>query len=177
MELFLFRGISGSGKSALAKEYSRRYNKKVFSTDDYFMVDGVYQWDGGLLIDHHRKNIDKTEAAMRKGSLVLVDNTFAEAWELKPYVKLALKYKYKLHIIEPTWSKNLKDEEGKWNVAFLEKLQQNKDRKDANKSVPVYVLEKQRDKYDYNVTLDQILQSEIPDYVLNRWKELGVEED
>lgn len=178
MKLFLFRGISGTGKSALAKEYGKRYSTEVFSTDDYFMVDGVYEWNIEHLIEYHRKNIDRTEDTMREGQpFVLVDNTHAKAWELKPYVKLALKYGYEIEILEPCWSSDLKDDEGMWSADFIETLQKNKDRAEQNKTLSRELIEKQRDKYDYNVTIDQILDSEIPQYVLDKWKEMGTEED
>lgn len=174
--LVLVRGISGSGKSRLAQELAEAYGIEVFSTDDYFMTkDGRYEWRGEKLIEYHRKNIDRAIAAMERGDpFVLVDNTSIKAWELKPYVEPALKLGYDIRILEPTWSELLKDKDGKWNVDFIEELQNKPDRTDVGKSLPRHVLERMRDAYEPDLSIENILDSTIPAPILAGWKRLRV---
>ena len=49
-KLFLVRGISGSGKTTFAKELGGVH----FETDNYFMVDGEYKFDGTKLKEAHQ---------------------------------------------------------------------------------------------------------------------------
>lgn len=48
--LVIVRGLPGSGKSTLAKSLvERNRGGVVFSSDDFFMVNGKYVWDGARL--------------------------------------------------------------------------------------------------------------------------------
>lgn len=176
-KLIIIRGISGTGKSKLAKKFSEKYQTKAYSTDDYFMINGQYKWSREKLIENHRKNIDRVVNAMKSNnSVIIVDNTNARAWEMKTIVEPALKYNYEIEIVEPSWSKQLKDNYGKWNIDFIEKLQKNPDRIKIGKHLERWKLENMADKYDYDVTVSDILKSNIPTYVLRGWKKLGIRE-
>jgi len=49
------RGLPGSGKSTLAKKLAGE-NGLVYSTDDFFYVNGQYIFDGKMIPEYHRKN-------------------------------------------------------------------------------------------------------------------------
>lgn len=55
-ELVIVRGAPGSGKSTFAK--NQFPNHKVFATDDFFMVDGVYKYDKTKIGENHQKCFD-----------------------------------------------------------------------------------------------------------------------
>mgnify|MGYP003397063022 FL=1 len=46
-QLVIVRGIPGSGKSTFAAEISRETGLFVFESDEYFIRNGVYQFDAG----------------------------------------------------------------------------------------------------------------------------------
>ena len=126
-KVIILQGISGAGKSTLARELERKYNVKALGSDDFFMKDGKYIFEPDRLQEAHTWNRDRVEEAMKRGDrVVIVDNTNTQAWEMKPYVKLAYTYGYDTEIKEPNWSPNLKDEQGRWNVPFIKKLQKSK---------------------------------------------------
>lgn len=99
MELIIMRGISGSGKSTLARTLCPA--AQIFSTDDLFMVDGVYQFDPSKLGEYHAKNQQLVEWAMQEmWPVVCVDNTNTQLWEMAPYARLADTYGYAVRIVE-----------------------------------------------------------------------------
>jgi hypothetical protein len=65
-----------------------------YSTDDYFVVDGVYIHDRTRLGRAHAWNISRVRKALATKShmTVVVDNTNLTLSEMLPYYKLAQKY-------------------------------------------------------------------------------------
>lgn len=61
------RGLPGSGKSYKAKKLAEAGHGIVYSTDDFFEVDGKYIYDGSKIGEYHQKNQDRTEEALKKG--------------------------------------------------------------------------------------------------------------
>jgi len=59
---------------------------------------------------------------------------------------------------EPNWHPELKTKEGKWNVDFLEQLQQQRE-KESGKRIPLESLKRMVDRYQYNLTPEDILKS------------------
>ncbi|XP_062329551.1 NEDD4-binding protein 2-like 2 isoform X1 [Osmerus eperlanus] len=104
--LILMRGVPGSGKSTLAKELlSTGPSGLVLSTDDYFSEEQDYLYDPSLLGKAHDWNHNRAKEAMQKGSSpVIIDNTNLQAWEMKPYVKLAVERGYSVLFHEPATS-------------------------------------------------------------------------
>jgi len=150
MKLILMRGISGSGKSTLAREIaSKEESCLIFSTDDFFLVDGEYRFDPKKLGEYHAANVDRTKAAMAsKCRCVIIDNTNTQPWEMKPYVKLALEYGYAVEIRQPE------------PVSFEEILNRQKGR--PGKNISFDVVKRMWDRFQPNVTELDILESKSP---------------
>lgn len=149
-QLILLRGVSGSGKSTLAKEYLDR-GGVVHSTDDFFMKDGIYQFDSKKIGYYHKLNQKRTEEAMINGqSPIIIDNTNLQAWEMKPYVEMADKHGYEVKIIESDMT----------DIDELMRRQEN--RRAENKNLPKEVLQRMLSKYQRNITADDIRNSKSP---------------
>ncbi|KAG8516517.1 NEDD4-binding protein 2 [Galemys pyrenaicus] len=104
--LVLLRGLPGSGKSFLARILQEdNPSGIILSTDDYFYINGQYQFDVKYLGEAHEWNQNRAkEAFEKKVSPIIIDNTNLQAWEMKPYVALSQKHKYKVLFREPdTW--------------------------------------------------------------------------
>jgi len=159
--LIVSRGPSGSGKSSMSRKLSEQLNAPVFTTDDFFMQSGSYQFDPSQLGQAHEWNRQRVEESMRgETPLIIVDNTNTQFWEMKPYVQLAQQYGYAVDFKEPEWHSDLKTPEGVWNVDFLESMQ---DQPDREKSLPRHILEQMVSRYEYNPSVEAVLQSERPE--------------
>lgn len=95
--LFLIRGVPGSGKSTLAEALDIR---AVCCADDYFVHDGKYLWNTDKLYAAHCWCERKCRRFMKKQiSIIAIANTFTSARELRPYMKLAQNFNYKVFSI------------------------------------------------------------------------------
>ena len=94
--LILLRGVSGSGKSTIAKLISTGIN--TVSTDDFFIDrDGNYTFNAdNLSINHKKCQITVKMMMEEKETCIIVHNTFTEEWEMLHYFALAEKYNYKV---------------------------------------------------------------------------------
>lgn len=92
-DLILLRGLPGSGKSTLAKMICNQH----VEADEFFVVNGVYQFDITKLKQAHEWCQNRTEEWMKKCYNVVVSNTFTQEWEMEAYYKLAEKYGYRVH--------------------------------------------------------------------------------
>jgi NEDD4-binding protein 2 len=148
-ELILMRGISGSGKSTIAK--SLVGDGKIFSTDDFFMQGNRYVFEPKNIGANHKLNQSRTEEAMKQGtSPIIIDNTNTESWEMKPYVLLADKYGYSVKIVESPFL----------DIEELVRRQEN--RRSFNKALPRKSLERARERYQHDVSVDDIRNSSPP---------------
>lgn len=99
--LILLRGLPGAGKSTLAGILSEnRY--PVYSVDDYFTDPET----GAYTFKHNENHLayqqceTNTQNAMEAGhSKIFVHNTFTLQWEMEPYLKLAAKHQYAIHVV------------------------------------------------------------------------------
>ena len=109
--LYIVRGLSGSGKSSIAKEIvneiwhseKETFVKDFYSADDYFTdKEGNYNFDHTKLADAHAECFSNVELAMQRDNVrkIAVANTFSQAWEAEPYFKLAKKYDYHPFVLE-----------------------------------------------------------------------------
>lgn len=122
--LVLLRGLPGSGKSFLARTMQEdNPSGVILSTDDYFYINGQYQFDVKYLGEAHEWNQNRAkEAFEKKVSPVIIDNTNLQAWEMKPYVALSQKHKYKVLFREPdTWWKFRPKELARRNIHGVSK--------------------------------------------------------
>ena len=91
--LTIIRGIPGSGKSSLALEILKGCEKSdvgvvFFEADQYFMEDGVYNWDINKIRCAHQWCQSQTLEHLNLGYHVIVSNTFTTKKELKPYFNM-----------------------------------------------------------------------------------------
>ncbi|XP_075956177.1 uncharacterized protein n4bp2l2 [Anarhichas minor] len=153
--LILMRGLPGSGKSTLARE--RLFagpNGLILSTDDYFAYRDGYRYDPGLLGAAHEWNQNRAKDAMHDGrSPIIVDNTNVQAWEMKPYVQMALERGYKVDFCEPDTS---------WKFDLYELEKRNKH------GVPQEKIARMRDRFSFPISVDIVMSSQEPAHVNQR---------
>ena len=99
--IVLIRGLPGSGKTSLADMIDCDYS---VATDDFFMVNGVYQYDRDLLSENHGKCAefvkDKISRHYPIGCNIVIHNTFSERWEMQVYIELANDNNYNHRVID-----------------------------------------------------------------------------
>jgi predicted kinase len=95
-ELLILRGLPGGGKSTVAKSILEGSSSVIVcSADDYFMVDGRYEFDPARLGKAHQACIMSADRSMANGyALVVIDNTNIKKEHYLPYIKMAEKYGY-----------------------------------------------------------------------------------
>ena len=85
-ELIIIRGITGSGKTTLAKaEYPQHAH---FEADMFFIKDGEYKFDIKKLGSAHKWCQAQVKDSLDAGMDVVVANTFTRKWEMKPYLEM-----------------------------------------------------------------------------------------
>ncbi|XP_069738607.1 uncharacterized protein [Phaenicophaeus curvirostris] len=140
--LLILRGLPGSGKSTLSRILlGQSRDGIIFSTDDYFRQQDGYTYSATQLGDAHDWNQKRAKQAMEHGkSPVIIDNTNTQAWEMKPYVEVALEKGYKVEFHEPdTWWKFDPEELEKRNKHGVtrEKIAQMLERYEYRISIPI----------------------------------------
>ncbi len=107
---YILRGLPGTGKSMLARTMEMGWGyAKSFSTDDYFMVSGKYQFDPSKLGEYHQKNLNAADDYMKsfKDShntiMCIIDNTNTQHWEYEKYIQSAENNGFMVQIISIDW--------------------------------------------------------------------------
>lgn len=107
-ELYLIRGLPGSGKSTFAREMADAFYAWYWEADMYFYLipdrpSGTiifgeeYRFDASKLFHAHQWCQDRVENDMEnERETIIVSNTFTTEKELKPYLKLAEKHGYQV---------------------------------------------------------------------------------
>ena len=146
-KLVILRGLPGSGKTTLAKHITRQHGV-VYSSDDYFMENGVYKFQAKKLKDSHLWNQDRTRVAMENGErLIVIDNTNVRKWEAKQYVKLGIEHGYKIIF---------KEVDTPWRFDVVELV-----RRDTN-GVPRAIIARMLEQWENDFTVDNVLNSKAP---------------
>ncbi|XP_047449224.1 NEDD4-binding protein 2-like 2 [Mugil cephalus] len=153
--LILMRGLPGSGKSTLAKELlSTGPSGIILSTDDYFAQKNDYRYDPGLLGAAHEWNQSRAKDALHDGcSPIIIDNTNLQAWEMKPYVRMALERGYKVEFCEP---------DTRWKFDPYELEKRNK------QGVPQEKIAQMLDRFSFPISVDIVMNSPDPPHVSQR---------
>ena len=110
--LILMRGPSCSGKSWIVEKMCEVRPFTICSTDSYFMVDGVYQFDATQLPYYHELNFRKCTSALAAGEDVIVDNTNLTYKQMKRYIDAARLLGHEYHFLngfEPVRRDNPKE--------------------------------------------------------------------
>ena len=87
-KLRLVRGLPGSGKSTRAQQLSALGYVHV-EADQFFMVDGRYEFDTDKLGENHAKCKSLVDLLLQSGHDVVVANTFTTEAEVRPYRMIA----------------------------------------------------------------------------------------
>jgi len=90
VKLRLVRGLPGSGKTTHAQKRVDDSNGSavLVDFDQFFMRGGLYVFDPKRLKEAHAWCLSEAHRHLLLGKDVYVSNTFSQAWELAPYVKL-----------------------------------------------------------------------------------------
>ncbi|KAK7076085.1 hypothetical protein SK128_006482 [Halocaridina rubra] len=100
--MVILKGLPGSGKTTISENLREVYTDIVVcSADHYFMVDGVYKFDGEKLKEAHETCQEKArEAAQNNIPVIVIDNTNVRHWEYQIYLQISREYQYVALIIE-----------------------------------------------------------------------------
>lgn len=86
LTLTLIRGLPGSGKSTIAKQYTDKH----LEADMFFVNnEGEYHFQPKLLKEAHDWCQKQCELLLKQKQSVVVSNTFVKHWEMKTYRQLA----------------------------------------------------------------------------------------
>ena len=141
------RGLAGSGKSSIAKELGK--GGAIFSTDDFFIINGKYQYDPSMIGYAHTWNQGRAKKAIREGiTPIVIDNTNVAGWQAKPYVEEAIANGYTVQIIEPNTP---------WKFNAEELAKRNKH------GVPLEVIQEMIKEWEPNLSVNDILKSKQPE--------------
>jgi predicted kinase len=107
-DLYIIRGLPGSGKSSVAKEISFRFKLlgksfyyPHFEVDKYFCDEnGNYYFNADNLMSYHNRCFNDTEKSLQRGiKKVIVSNTTTLEEDVNLYINLAKKYNYRYFVI------------------------------------------------------------------------------
>ena len=89
-ELFIIRGLPGSGKTSLGNKLSLEAEGRVYAADDFFVdAEGRYNFDPARLGEAHAQCQENVRKALEFGcAKVAVTNTFTQRWEIQPYLNI-----------------------------------------------------------------------------------------
>lgn len=96
--MIILRGLSGSGKSTVARALAST-GAIVCSADDYFMRGDDYRFNPRDLPKAHADCVARVHRALIKGLSVIVDNTHTRHWEYSGYVRMAREAGYTVDIV------------------------------------------------------------------------------
>lgn len=96
------RGLPGSGKSYYVKKNFKNsgVDCKIVSTDDHFVVNGVYTFDPAKLPEYHNRTLlDFIKFVQNDEEFIVVDNTNVKIFEISPFYRIAEAFGYEVEIV------------------------------------------------------------------------------
>ena len=105
-QLFLIRGLPGSGKTELARALVKRPTHQVSANQFFYDQDGQFRYKPALVLESHADCLRRLETLMQpqeyigSPSELAVSNVFAECKDMEPYVRLANAYDYRVTVLE-----------------------------------------------------------------------------
>lgn len=98
--MLLLRGISGAGKSTAAAALLDVYPTAVsVEADSFFVVGDHYEFDPTMLESAHNLAHSNARTGLEAGAdLVIIANTFTQAWEMVSYVEMAESFNYHIEV-------------------------------------------------------------------------------
>ena len=93
----ILRGLPGSGKSTYAKRIAGGVNDRIFSTDNFFYVNGEYKFDRSKLGEYHNRNFENFIKALDEYNssdyaVFVIDNTNLTYSEMKRYIDYSINH-------------------------------------------------------------------------------------
>lgn len=96
---YIMRGLPYSGKSKRARELAGETGR-VHSTNDYFMVDGVYRYSPFQVRELHQLNLEAFKKSLEEGiPVVVLDNCNVRIWEFQLGIEMAESFGYEIEIV------------------------------------------------------------------------------
>lgn len=100
-ELYLCRGLPGSGKSFVAKEIQQKLDGIIFSTDNFWIrPSGQYDWNYKLIKEAHDWNKRMFDLELGRAYIIIVDNTNLSWKEMEYYILKAYHKDYNIILLE-----------------------------------------------------------------------------
>jgi tRNA uridine 5-carbamoylmethylation protein Kti12 len=105
--VIFLRGISGTGKTTISNALSQLLgseNVVSYSADNYFTINGVYNFDIKRAPDAHKYCVNSMEIALQSPTIryIIMDNTHTQLWHLYNAENIANKYCANLYYIDIT---------------------------------------------------------------------------
>ena len=101
-DIFILRGLPGTGKTTLALFLSEVLpNSVIISADDFFTNDnGEYNFEKEKIQEAHKETFElfKNHITAKK-STIIVDNTNIKAYHFYHYIDYAQRYDYRVSVI------------------------------------------------------------------------------
>ena len=95
-ELFLLRGLPGSGKSTLSKSIGGVH----YEADMFFInpITGVYEFvPSNIKNAHEWCKVNVRHEMTNDTEKIVISNTFTQEWEMKEYFDMAEEYGYRVY--------------------------------------------------------------------------------
>jgi len=151
-ELFIIRGLPGSGKTTLANSILGTGAGIIHSSDDFFTSKkNVFHFDKLKLNEALKFNQKQCEESCSKGILrIIVDDNHVKRWSVKPIIETGKKYNYKIIIREPetTW----------WKTRNVNEMA-----KRSKHNYSTNIIKKLLEMWDTDFSIESILKEKIPD--------------
>jgi predicted kinase len=99
--MIILRGLPGSGKSHVANHFKSLSDTSVCSADNYFIHDGVYEFDKEELSNAHAYCYNSVKKSIDAGTnTIVVDNVNCKLSDYKKYLDVSDTNGYKVIVIE-----------------------------------------------------------------------------